>query len=252
MFRFSLTSPTLYHHGNSVVNGRCFSSSLSSKLLPSPITFSATRESSRTSGSGFRFIIAPGEPPLAIFQQEQRQQKKRASKMRISSAALQACGIDNRTFVNSSSPADPNSANNNSNDISDKLQNDDQTNNSGDKQSSGSSPAFNAAELTDDEVTRCLQLFPHFADLATTEFTTAASLRSLAADRVASPFQVRRCAIRDLKMHLTRQGLCHHSEIESLSLADIQTRFGETEVVRKWLTVWCHLFTVDVDKELSS
>lgn len=175
-------------------------------------------------------IFPPGDSPSIIM-------ATIAARYRpsISAMALKACGV--------SSSLNPElTANNNS--ASKK-----------EGQDGGKAPAagINAADLTDEEVTRCLQVLPHYANLAATDLSAASAARSLARGRLGTSVSARRNAIRDLRWLLFSNGwVASEQEAQQMSLSEMRDRFGDRPEVVAFVRKFLRTFTLDVDQVLSS
>jgi hypothetical protein len=185
------------------------------------------------SGASLRFITPPGDTPSVLVSTVAA--RRRPS---VASLALKACGISS---ASASLGAELNQQNGDD---------DSSSSSSAAAASARKGPGLNAADLTDEEVTRCLQVLPHFVDRATAEFNSAASVRALTRVRLNQALSARRRAVRELRLALVSSRLvATEAEAQALELPEIYERFGETEAVRSVVRRFRDTFLVDAEKQ---
>ncbi len=188
------------------------------------ILCSGAAAGSGSSTNALRFFLPPGEMPSILV-------SNLASVRRpvIKQMAVRACGVSGSS--------------------SNQLQ---QAGCSSSSVTATPDGTINAADLTDEEVTRCLRVLPHYVDLASSEHATAASIRNRARSRLFSSVSVRRNALRDLRKLLVQRGfVANAAEADALSLAEIRARFGREPAVRDFVLRFHRMFVTCVDSELS-
>jgi hypothetical protein len=174
--------------------------------------------------SAFRFVIPPGETSASVFEHAlgRQSQARRRRRNSVSARAVRACGLE----ADSASPAPS---------VGDA---------SGGAALATLAGEINVRDLSDEQVSRCLEVLPRYADLATAAVSEAGSLRSLARSRRRHATQLRREAVANLRLHISARGLCSHDEAQALPFAELGARFGDTPEVRTFLRRWRDAFVV--------